>query len=242
MMTLWLFLKAINPRTWIIMGLVAAVGYGGVRLYDLGIAHERTAARAEILEADKADAQKERDQYQAAMEQAQKTEQSAIAAVQAANSRVAALDVRLANARQSQTAAVAQVSSLSDPQLFGDITKRIGKRAIGDLSPTFSIPELREIDVRLVQVPYLQDQLGDLSDKVDALQQKSSAQDQDIVALKTERATLFTYAAQLHEHYAKAYALAQPHVSLFVRIVSLGMKHTRPLNVPAPEAIPLPAQ
>ena len=113
---------------------------------------------------------------------------------------------------------------------------------VTDLVPTFYPTELREIDVRLAELPPVQDQMTDLSAKVDTLQLKSAAQDQNIAALKTERTALFLYASQLHDHYARAYALAQPHVSLFLRIITFGAKKQKKLNLPAPEAIPVPAQ
>jgi hypothetical protein len=242
MMTLWLFLKAMSPRTWIIAGLVALVGYTGVRLYHLGIEHEALKSQQATLEADKTEAQKERDAFEGQMKAAQATEASAIATIMAQNARLSALDSRLVADRQRVTTSVAQVAALPDPQLFGDITHRLGKRLATDLVPTFYPTELREIDVRLAELPPVQDQMTDLSAKVDTLQLKSAAQDQNIAALKTERTALFLYASQLHDHYARAYALAQPHVSLFIRIITFGAKRTKKLNLPAPEAIPVPAQ
>ena len=158
------------------------------------------------------------------------------------DTRLAALDSRIASDRQRVTTSIAQVSAIPDPQLFGDITQRLGKRPATDVLPTFYPAELREIDVRLAQLPPVQDQLTDLSTKVDTLQLKSVAQDQNVAALRMERTALYLYASQLHDHYARAYALAQPHVSLFVRIVSFGMKREKKLGLPAPEAIPVPAQ
>jgi hypothetical protein len=242
MIAIWLFLKALSPRTWLIVGLVAVVTYGGVHLYHLGIEHEAVKAKNATLEADATEAKKERDAFEEQMKTAQATEASAIATIQAQNVRLSALDSRLASDRAHATAAVATVAALPDAQLFSNIAQRVGKRAPGDLAPTFYPAELREIDVRLSELPPLQDQLTDLSSKVDTLQMKSAAQDQNIAALKTERAALFVYASQLHEHYARAYALAQPHVSLFIRIVSFGTKRQKKLTLPAPEAIPVPAQ
>ena len=97
-------------------------------------------------------------------------------------------------------------------------------------APTFYPVELREIDIRLAELPPLQDQLTDLSAKVDTLQQRSTAQDQDIGAIKTERAALLIYATQLYGHYEKAYSLAQPRQSLFVKIVTLGLRKPKQLN------------
>jgi chromosome segregation ATPase len=242
MIAIWVFLKALSPRTWIIAGLVALVGYTGIRLYHLGIEHEAVKAKNATLETDKTEAQKERDAFEVQMKIAQATEASAVATIQAQNVRLAVLDSRLSADRAHATAALATVAALPDTALFGDITQRVGKRAQGDAASTFYPAELREIDVRLAELPPLQDQLTDLSSKVDTLQLRSSAQDENIAALKTERGALFLYASQLHDHYAKAYALAQPHVSLFVRIVSFGMKRPKKLTLPAPEAIPVPAQ
>ena len=241
MIAIWLFLKALSPRTWIIVGLVAVVGYTGERLYHLGIEHEVVKAKNATLEEDKTEALKEREAYQARMDSAEKTEQAAMATIAAQNVRLSALDSRLAGDRQHVTAAVAGVATLSDPQLFGDVTQRLGVRAQADRSIAFSASELREMDVRLAQLPPLEDQLADLGTKVDALQLRSTAQGQNITALEGERTALFVYASQLHEHYAKAYALAQPHVSLFVRIVTLGLKKQKKLTLPAPAAIPVPA-
>ena len=242
MIGIWLFLKALSPRTWIIVGLVTVVGYTGFRLYHLGIEHEAVKAKNATLEADKTEAQKERDAFEEQMKTAQATEASAMATIQAQNVRLAALDTRIATDRQRVASSIAQVSALPDPQLFGDITQRLGKRPVTDVVPTFYPAELREIDVRLAQLPPVQDQLTDLSTKVDTLQLRSAAQDQNIAALKTERTALYLYASQLHDHYARAYALAQPRVSLFVRIVTFGMKRQKKLGLPAPEAIPVPAQ
>jgi hypothetical protein len=242
MISLWLFLKALSPRTWIIAGLIGVVGYTGFRLYHLGIEHEALKAQQATLEADKSEAQKERDAFEEQMKTAQATEASAIATIQAQNVRLSALDSRLASDRLRVTASLAQVAAIPDPQLFGDITQRLAKRQPTDAAPTFYPAELREIDVRLAQLPPVEAQMSDLSAKVDTLQLKSAAQDLNIAALKTERSALFLYASQLHDHYARAYALAQPHVSLFVRIVSFGMKRPKKLTLPAPEAIPVPAQ
>jgi hypothetical protein len=241
MVAIWLFLKALSPRTWIIVGLVAVVGYTGFRLYHLGIEHEVVKANNANLEADKTEALKERDAYQAHMDAAERNEQAALATIAAQNARLTALDSRLASDRQRSTAAVAKVATLSDPQLFGDVTQRLGVRAPTDRTALFSASELREIDVRLAELPPLQDQLADLGTKVDALELRSTAQGQNISALEAQRSALFIYASQLHEHYAKAYALAQPHVSLFVRIVTLGLKKQKKLTLPAPAAIPVPA-
>ena len=129
MIGIWLFLKALSPRTWIIAGLVAVVGYTGVRLYHLGIEHEAVKAKNATFEADKTEAQKERDAFEEQMKTAQATEASAIATIRAQNARLSVLDSRLATDRQRVTASIAQVSALPDPQLFGDITQRLGKRA-----------------------------------------------------------------------------------------------------------------
>src|SRR6202047_3106535 len=147
MIGIWLFLKALSPRTWIIVGLVTVVGYTGFRLYHLGIEHEAVKAKNATLEADKTEAQKERDAFEEQMKTAQATEASAIATIQAQNVRLAALDSRIATDRQRVATSIAQVSALPDPQLFGDITQRLGKRPATDVLPTFYPAELREIDV-----------------------------------------------------------------------------------------------
>lgn len=242
MMTLWLALKAINPRTWLIVGLGVALGWAGLSLYRAGLTHAETKARVDILEGDKAQAQKEAAAYQAHMEAAEKIQQAAMATINAQNLRLTVLDSRLASDRKRVTESVAQVAAIPDTQLFGDITQRLARRVPSDTATTFYPSELREIDVRLAELSPLEDQVTDLGGKVDALQQRSAAQDQSIAALQQERAALFVYASQLHEHYAKAYALAQPHVSLFVRIVTLGLKKQKKLTLPAPAAIPVPAQ
>jgi hypothetical protein len=242
MIGLWVFLKAINPRTWLIAGLVAVLGWGGFHLYHLGIEHEAVIAKNAVLEDDKVQAQKESEAFRAAMLSAQQTEQSAMATINAQNTRLAALDSRLATDRQRLTTSIATVGALPDQQLVGDIAQRLGKRQATDNAATLYPVELREIDIRLAELPPLQDQLTDLSTKVDTLQQRSTAQDQDIGAIKTERAALLIYATQLYGHYEKAYSLAQPHQSLFVKIVTLGLRKPKQLNIPAPASIPVPAQ
>jgi chromosome segregation ATPase len=239
---LWVFLKAINPRTWLIVGLVAVVGWGGVHLYHLGAEHEAVKAKNAVLEGDKLEAQKEAEAFRTQMLAAEQTEQSAMATINAQNARLAALDSRLVTDRQRVTTSIATVGALPDQQLVGDIAQRLGKRQATDNSPTLYAVELREIDIRLAELPPLQDQLTDLSTKVDTLQQRSTAQDQDIGAIKTERAALLIYATQLYGHYEKAYSLAQPHQSLFVKIVTLGLRKPKQLNIPAPASIPVPAQ
>lgn len=242
MISLWVFLKAINPRTWLIVGLCGVLCYGGWSAYRAGLTHAETKARADILEGDKANAQKEATAYQVRMDASEKITQAAMATIAAQNVRLTVLDSRLANDRKRVTESVAQVAAIPDAQLFGDITQRIARRVPTDTAATFYPSELREIDLRLAELSPLQDQVVDLGSKVEALQVRSTAQDQNIAALQSERAALFLYASQLHDHYAKAYALAQPRVGLFVRIVTLGLKRTKKINLPAPAAIPVPAQ
>jgi hypothetical protein len=197
-------------------------------------------AKNAVLEGDKLEAQKEAEAFRTQMLAAEQTEQSAMATINAQNTRLAALDSRLVTDRQRVTTSIATVGALPDQQLVGDIAQRLGKRPVTDTATTFYPVELREIDVRLAELPPLQDQLTDLSSKVDTLQQRSTAQDQDIAAIKTERAALLIYATQLYGHYEKAYSLAQPRQSLFIKIVTLGLRKPKQLNIPAPASIPVP--
>ncbi len=233
------FVKGINPRTWLLIGLAAAVVYAGGRLYSLGIEHERTKARAEVLEADQQQAKQERDQFEEKMHEAEQLAASAVQAQHQAMEHIAVLDQRLARANQAQAAASSQLAALPDSQLFADIRARLARHA-GDSSPSFYPDELREIDSNLVEQPYLEDRLSILSDKVQALSDKSDAQARQLAAASAETAALASYAAALHEHYRTAYNLAQPRVPLIVKIFTLGLKKQKKLTLPAPEAIPVP--
>jgi len=239
MIALWAFLKAINPRTWLIIGLGAALAYAGARLYSLGIDHERTKARAEVLEADQQQAKQERDAFEQKMHDAEQLAAAAVQAQQQAMQHIAVLDQRLATGNQAQASAAAQLTNLSDGQLLSDIRARLALHK-GDAAPALYADELRAIDSNLVELPFVQDRVSILFDKVTALEQKSAAQDKQIAAAASETAALTTYATQLHAHYRTAYNLAEPRVPLITKIFTLGLKKQKKLQIPPPDSIPVP--
>lgn len=236
----WLFLKSISPRTWLVIGLSIALVAGAVHFYRAGIEHERVVARAEMLEQGKTEAQKERDAFAARMSEAQSLASRAIAAEAAASARIVALDRQLSDARAREQQAAQQVAHVPDTGLAADIRGRLALHP-GDPAPAFYPDELRAIDVNLAQAPAISEQLKTLEGQVAALNDRGKAQAQQIEACRQQTAALMQYAGELHRHYAEAYNAAQPHVSLFVKIITLGLKRERKLTLPPPDSLPVPA-
>jgi hypothetical protein len=219
----------------------AAILFLAVHLYNLGIDHERVKARADVLNEGAAELKKQRDDYQTAMQTAQDREHAAQLAAQAASAKVVILDNRAAASQTQQATTAKIVAVLPDPQLFGDIVRRINRRRPEDAAPTFYPDELRVIDSDLADLPFVRDQLATADAKAGALVDKSASDDALAAALKDENAATLRYALDLHEQYAVAYNLAQPRVSLFVRIFTLGLKRPKKLTLTPPGAMPVPA-
>jgi hypothetical protein len=236
------FLAALSPRTWLYVGGGALILYLGVHLYNAGITHERDKARADVVNEGAAELKKQRDDFQAAMNQALDRQHSAEVAATAAAAKVVILDTRTAAAQTAQTATDKTVAAMPDPQVFGDIVRRINRRRPEDAAAAFYPDELRVIDSTLADAPYDKEQLQTANDKVAALTDKSTADDAEVGALKDQNATALSYAQDLHEQYVLAYNAAQPHVSLFVRIITLGLKRPKKLNLTPPESMTPPGK
>lgn len=241
MLSLWVFLKAINPRTWIHVAMGAGILFLAYHLYSLGIEHERVKAKNEVLADGAAELKKQRDDYSAAMQTALDRQHAAEVAASAASAKVIVLDNRAAASQIQQGATAKTVAALPDPQLFSDIVRRINQRPTDDPATTLYPAELRTIDASLADLPFVRDQLAVANSKASALIDKSISDEALVAALKDENAATLRYAMALHEQYTLAYNLAQPRVPFIVRVFTLGLKHPKKLNLAPPDAMPVPA-
>jgi uncharacterized protein involved in exopolysaccharide biosynthesis len=111
----------------------------------------------------------------------------ATAVIEGLSDRISALE----NQRLLQTAALARIP---DSGVAGDIQVKLGKRKAGDLTPGFTIEELRAIDGIVTDYPTLAQENTTLAqkqaamqDKLDALAKKIDADEATLTAVTKER-------------------------------------------------------
>jgi chromosome segregation ATPase len=195
-----------------VVALVAAVSV----IYNRGKQAGYADGQRNQLELDRKSFEQDRQKFLAQLDTYKKADDEAKQKIQDKDSELASLKTRGILARQ-------RVASLPDDQLINDIR---GQLQLPNNGAVLGNTDLRSIDAELAQVPILQRQ-------VQALEEKSAAQDQRIDAISRQRDAAVEYGNKVTTYYVKAYSAAQQHHNWFVNLLH-GRLHDKKIDLPAP--------
>lgn len=145
---------------------------------------------------------------------------------------IAGLDRRIADLDRQRTEARAQIATMSDVEVFSDLTRRLAVRAANDTTPTLYPGEIRKADEIVADYSLL-------GEKVAALESKDAAREEQIAAIRDKQAIAerkFTLAMDYIERSDRRFADAYnvffrtQRPSIFKRIVTLGFARTRQIK------------